>query len=51
MQKFVFLERQLTELDKFVFVAMVTSLQWKPRKVQVQFCSRIKPRLHSTHSN
>ena len=38
-QKFVFTERQLTELDNLVFVAMVTNLPWKQRKVQLQFRS------------
>ena len=52
-QKFVFIERQLTESDNLAFVAMVTKLPWKQRNVQLQFCSLnacIKPRLHSTHS-
>ena len=52
-QKFVIIERQLTELDNLAFVAMVRNLPWKQRNAQLQFCSLnpcIKPRLHSTHS-
>ena len=33
MQKFVSIERELTELDNLAFVAMVTNLPWKQRKV------------------
>ena len=52
-QKFVFVERQLTELDNLAFVFMVANLPRKQRKVQLQFPSLdpcTKPRLQSTHS-
>ena len=36
-QKFVFIQRQLTESDNLAFVAMVTNLPWNEIKVQLQF--------------
>ena len=50
-QKFVFIKSQLTELDNLAFVAMVTNLPRKQKKVRLQFCllyPYIKPRFHST---